>query len=109
MRSSCWKAASWWRCQHALRYPVGVLAYDDPFGPDGEGRLDIELAPDAVTIPAVQKSPRTLTQKFDYFCSTTLLEIRAALRLFLSRLYPGRQSRRGRGTLNKVVMKQGNC
>ena len=57
--------------------PIGVLAFDDPFGPDGEDRLDIDLAPDAVTFLVVRKSPRTLTQKFDYFCSTTLLEIRA--------------------------------
>ncbi len=89
--------------------PIGVLAYDDAFGPDGEGPLDIELAPDAVTFLVVRNSPRTLTQKFDYFFSTTLLEIRAALRLFLSRLHPGWQSRRGRGTFNKVVLKQGNC
>ncbi len=55
--------------------PIGVLAYDDPFGPDGEGRLDIELTPDTVTFHVVRKSPRTLTQKFDYFFSTTLFEI----------------------------------
>jgi hypothetical protein len=84
MRSSCWKAASWWRCQHALPIPIGVLAYDDAFGPDGESRLDIDLAPDEL-----------LPRLIDRFLAASL-QRQDEVALIAVRTKPGADAEQGR-------------
>ena len=56
--------------------PIGVLAYDDAFRPDGEGRLDIDLAPDELLPRLIDRFLAASLQRQD---EVTLIAVRTKL------------------------------